>query len=202
MVLRRATAVESIVSVVSSLPVDPALPVTAAPFRVLFVCIGNVCRSPVAERLLAARLPRDRFEVSSAGVGAMVGYAMSKYAAVELQAYGGDPAGFAARQLAPEMIEQSDLVLTATRELRSQVLAEAPNALRRTFTILEFAALLEHAEGGTPAELVKWAGAHRSMVGAQEQDVPDPYRRGPEEHARAARALDAAVQQIAKGLDR
>ena len=88
-------------------------------FRVLFVCIGNVCRSPVGERLLASRLPRDRFEVASAGVGAMVGYAMSKYAAEELRSYGGDPTGFAARQLTTDMVEQADLILTATRELRS-----------------------------------------------------------------------------------
>ena len=174
----------------------------AAPFRVLFVCIGNVCRSPVGERLLAARLPAERFEVSSAGVGAMVGYAMSRYAAAELRSYGGDPTGFAARQLTPEIVEQSDLVLTATRELRSQVLAEVPGALRRTFTILEFAALLEHAEGASTADVVKWAGAHRSSVGNVEQDVPDPYRRGAEEHARAAESIDAAVQQIAKGLGR
>jgi protein-tyrosine phosphatase len=169
---------------------------------VLVVCIGNVCRSPVGERLLAARLPAERFEVSSAGVGAMVGYAMSRYAAEELRAYGGDPTGFAARQLTPEILEDTDLVLTATRELRSQVLAEMPTALRRTFTLLEFAALAERADASTPAELVKWAGTHRSLVGDLVQDVPDPYRRGAEEHARAARAIDAAVQQIAKGLDR
>ena len=175
---------------------------SAAPFRVLFVCVGNVCRSPVGERLLSSRLPADRFEVSSAGVGAMVGYAMSKYAAAELRSYGGDPTGFAARQLTPELLDRSDLVLTATRELRSQVLAEAPGALRRTFTILEFAALTEHAEGATPAEVVKWAGTHRSSVGRLEQDVPDPYRRGAEAHARAAQTIDAAVQQIAKGFDR
>jgi protein-tyrosine phosphatase len=181
---------------------DPASSSTARPFRVLFVCIGNVCRSPVGERLLAARLPRARFEVASAGVGAMVGYAMSRYAAEELRACGGDPIGFAARQLTADLLDVADLVLTATRELRSQVLAEAPGALRRTFTILEFAALLELAEGATPAELVAWAGAHRSMAANVEQDVPDPYRRGAEEHARAARAIDAAVQQIAKGLDR
>lgn len=178
------------------------MPASSAPFRVLFVCIGNVCRSPVGERLLASRLPTDRFEVSSAGVGAMVGYAMSKYAAEELRSYGGDPTGFAARQLTPEIVEQSHLVLTATRELRSQVLAELPGALRRTFTILEFAALAEHAEGATPVDVVKWAGTHRSLAGNVEQDVPDPYRRGAEAHARAAAAIDAAVQQIAKGLDR
>jgi protein-tyrosine phosphatase len=190
------------VSVVSSLPADSASRSAARPFRVLVVCIGNVCRSPVGERLLAARLASDRFEVASAGVGAMVGYAMSRYAAVELRSYGGDPTGFAARQLTPEMVEQSDLVLTATRELRSQVLAEVPGALRRAFTIREFAALAEHAEGAGPAEVVKWAGLHRSSVGDVEQDVPDPYRRGVEEHARAARAIDDAVQQIAKALDR
>jgi protein-tyrosine phosphatase len=187
------------VTPVPSLP-DDLSPQT--PFRVLFVCVGNVCRSPFGERLLAARLPVDRFEVSSAGVGAMLGYAMSRYAAEELRSYGGDPTGFAARQLTADLLERSDLVLTATRELRSQVLAEAPTALRRTFTVLELAALVEQAEGSTPAELVSWAALHRSMAGAVEQDVPDPYRRGADEHARAARMLDTAVQQIAKGLDR
>src|ERR1700710_256939 len=120
--MRRMTTPKSIVSIVSDLPA----PNGPAPFKVLFVCIGNVCRSPVGERLLAAKLPTERFEVSSAGVGAMVGYAMSRYAAAELKGYGGDPTGFAAQQLTPEMIAQADLLLTATRDLRSQVLAESP----------------------------------------------------------------------------
>ena len=169
---------------------------------VLFVCIGNVCRSPVGERLLAARLPQDRFQVASAGVGAMVGYAMSRYAAAELQGYGGDPSHFAARQLTPELIDGADLILTATRDLRSQVLSEAPGALRRTFTILEFAALSAMSDATTPAEVVKWAGAHRSAAAAVEQDVPDPFRRGPEAHAATAAAIHTAVEEIAKGLDR
>lgn len=188
-------------SLVSPLPQPTARPV----FKVLFVCIGNVCRSPVGERLLAARLPGDRFEVSSAGVGAMVGYAMSKYAAAELRGFGGDPTGFAARQLTPELIEDADLLLTATRELRSQVLSEAPGALRRTFTILEFAALAGMSDTGSsasPAEVVKWAGAHRSAAAAVEQDVPDPFRRGAAVHAAAASAIQQAVEQIAAGLSR
>ena len=171
-------------------------------FRVLFVCIGNVCRSPVGERLLAARVPADRFVVGSAGVGAMVGYAMSRYAAAELEAFGGNARGFAARQLTPDLIEEADLVLTATRDLRSQVLAENPGALRRTFTILEFAALCDMGEGSSAEELVRWAGAHRSAAGSVEQDVPDPFRRGAEVHAAAASAIHDAVERIAKGLDR
>ncbi|MCX6396623.1 MAG: hypothetical protein NTV23_09065 [Propionibacteriales bacterium] len=185
-------------SLVPDLPPPIGLPT----FRVLFVCIGNVCRSPVGERLLAARLPRGRFEVSSAGVGAMVGYAMSKYASAELRGYGGDPTGFAARQLTPELIQDADLILTATRELRSQVLSESPGALRRTFTILEFAALAAMSDVRTPGEVVKWAGAHRSAAAAVEQDVPDPFRRGAEVHAAAAAAINGAVLEIAKGLSR
>lgn len=189
---------KSIVTLVPDLPSSNERP----PFRVLFVCIGNVCRSPVGERLLAARLPGDRFEVSSAGVGAMVGYAMSRYAAAELRSYGGDPTGFAARQLTPDLIAGADLVLTATRDLRSQVLAESPGALRRTFTVLEFAALVGMSDGGSAEEIVKWAGAHRSAAGGVEQDVPDPFRRGPEAHAAAAGAMQEAVERIAKGLAR
>lgn len=188
-------------SVVSA-PVPSPGPERTRPFGVLFVCIGNVCRSPLGERLLAARLPSDRFEVASAGVGAMVGYAMSEHAAEELRSYGGDPTGFVARQLSSGLVDLSDLVLTATRDVRSKVLAEVPTALRRTFTILEFAELVQRAEGRTPVEIVKWAGTHRSQAARVEQDVPDPYRRGPEAHARAAAAIDAAVREIAKGLDR
>jgi len=68
-------------------------------FRVLFVCIGNVCRSPLGERLLAARLHAEAFEVSSAGVAAMVGSPMTPEAAVHLESYGGSADGFVARQM-------------------------------------------------------------------------------------------------------
>ena len=188
-------------SIVSLVPASPP-PFGQPPFSVLFVCIGNVCRSPVGERLLAAKLPSERYAVSSAGVGAMVGYAMSRYAAAELTGFGGDPTGFAARQLTPTMITETDLLLTATRDLRSQVLSESPGALRRTFTVLEFAHLVETADGSTADEVVKWAGAHRSAAAGVEQDVPDPFRRGAEAHAAAAKAIHDAVEQIAKGLDR
>lgn len=39
------------------------------PVRILMVCLGNICRSPIAEGILASKLPRDRFRVDSAGTG-------------------------------------------------------------------------------------------------------------------------------------
>jgi protein-tyrosine phosphatase len=177
-----------------------SLPPMAA-FRILFVCIGNVCRSPLGERLLAQRLPADRFEVSSAGVGAMVGEPMSPEAAVHLEPYGATPGEFRARQLTATMMRESDLVLTATREIRSRVLEEEPVALRRTFTVREFAALLDVLPAtADPGELVVTAAQERSRAPLEDYDIPDPYRRGPEANAHAAKLMAEAVERIARAL--
>ena len=178
-------------------------------FRVLFVCVGNVCRSPLGERLAAARLP-DGFEVSSAGVGALAGQGMDPEAAAELERRGGSPDGFVARQLTPALVRDADLVLTATKPIRSRVLEEAPTALRRTFTFRELAALLDvvapDAAAGAgdavedPRELVRRAAQERSRARLDDYDVVDPYRRGAEVHAQAAAQVDAAVARIVAGL--
>jgi protein-tyrosine phosphatase len=170
-----------------------------SPFRVLFVCVGNVCRSPLGERLLIARLPPDGFEVASAGIGALVGAPMSPEAAAELAAYGGDAERFTARQLRPDLVEVADLVLAATVEIREKVLAETPRALGKTFTVREFAGLLDDVPG-TPTTLVAHAGANRSRSDVADLDVPDPFRRGARAHATAAALMAEAVERIATAL--
>jgi protein-tyrosine phosphatase len=170
-------------------------------FRVLFVCVGNVCRSPLGQLLLAAHLPAERFDVSSAGVMAMVGETMTQEAAVHLEPHGLSADGFVSRQLTPAIVEESDLVLTATREIRSRVLEEVPSAMRRTFTVREFAALLDQVEPGTDLrDLVARAAAVRSSAVLDDYDITDPFRRGPEANARAAELMGTAVEHIAKGL--
>jgi protein-tyrosine phosphatase len=167
-------------------------------FSVLFVCVGNICRSPMGERLLAARLPADRFEVASAGVGALVGSAMHPEAADLLVSYGGSATGFAARQLESWLTDGADLVLTATKQLRSRVLADTPSALPRTFTVREFAALAE--PDGDPHRVVAQAASRRSVVPTDQLDIPDPYGRGAEAHQLAARLTADAVDRIAQAL--
>ena len=172
-------------------------------FTVLFVCIGNVCRSPLGERLLASKLPDDGFVVSSAGVGAMVDSAMTREAAVHLESYGGSADGFVSRQLTPAMVKESDLVLAATTAIRSRVLEDSPGALRRTFTVLEFAALLDVVPAESdPATLVRTAAEERSRAALDDYDIPDPYGRGDQAHAVAAQTMAAAVDRIAKALAR
>jgi protein-tyrosine phosphatase len=129
------------------------------PFRVLAVCTGNICRSPAVERLLAAGLgaryrggggddgpggPADGdggLVIASAGTGAVVGSGMTRQMADLVRAAGGNPDGFAARQLTPAMVREADLVLALTRRHRAAIVDLVPGAVRRTFTLRELARL-------------------------------------------------------------
>ncbi len=180
------------------------------PFEILVVCLGNVCRSPLAERVLRMRLDElgagsPVVQVSSAGARALVGHPMDERAAAELRRLGGDPDGFAATQLTGAAASGADLVLAATRELRSRVLEEAPRALRRTFTIRELAGLLATdpdpaaIEDGATA-LVARAAARRGAGAVAEYDVTDPYGRAQEVHREVADVLDRDCTTIARAV--
>ncbi len=120
-----------------------------APFSVLCVCMGNICRSPMAERLLVADAlalgaSSDLLYVHGAGTGGWhAGESMDKQAARQVLARGGDVAGFRARKLLAEHVDASDLLLTATGEQVDFVVALRPDAAARTFVFGEFGRLLQ-----------------------------------------------------------
>lgn len=182
----------------------------SAPFQILFVCTGNICRSPLGERLLRARL-RDagpevavRYHVHSAGVGALIEEPMDRQAASALADLGGSAEGFMARRVTDAFVKEAGLVLTAEQKHRSRVLQDQPSAMRRTFTVREFAALCASLDDGVagagPAELVRRAAAQRGSVKVVDYDIPDPFRRADAEHARAAGLMSDAVDVIAPAL--
>jgi protein-tyrosine phosphatase len=116
--------------------------------RLLFVCTGNLCRSPVAERFALAMAERAlgssaaSILIRSAGVGTTDGRHMDSHSAQALIELGGDPEGFASQQLIPRRAEEADLTLTMTAQQRHEVLKQAPRGLRRTFTLAEASALM------------------------------------------------------------
>jgi protein-tyrosine phosphatase len=181
------------------------------PYDVLVVCEGNLCRSPLTERLLRLRLADlPDVRVTSAGTRAVVGSAMDASAAAELVRLGGDPTGFVARQLTPGLVAAADLVLTATRAQRSHVVGLAPAALKRTFTLLELAALVDERPWAQPGEAAEtdvrkvvvraadWRDAVSGLGDAL--DVPDPIGRSTEVHGASADLADRATTVLARLL--
>jgi len=180
-------------------------------FSILYVCTGNICRSPLAERLLTMRLDAalgqrsSVFGVTSAGTHGWDGSEMDPAAASQLIRLGGDPAGFTGRQLTPAFMQSADLVLTATRAHRQLVLSELPQALRRTFTMTEFAHLVESSgdrptPADSPAELVAWAASRRGSATLDDYDVADPYGASPRVHHEVADRISAYVDQTVAAL--
>ena len=109
--------------------------------KILVVCMGNICRSPVAERLLAAA-GATRWMVSSAGVGALVGHPADPMAAEVAAAHGVSLAGHVARQFTAELGRQQDLILVMEPGFRAAVAAQAPELYGRVM-------LYDHWSGGS-----------------------------------------------------
>jgi protein-tyrosine phosphatase len=183
---------------------------TDRPYAILCVCTGNVCRSPAAELLLTARLGPS-VAVASAGTLGLVGRPIEPPMAAHLAALGLETAGFTARRLTAADVGGADLVLGLTRGHRAEAVELAPAAVRRAFTLLEFARLLGQIR---PDELPEASVAHRirtavplaaarrrMVVGPVDaDDVVDPYRMAQQVYDQSFSAIRMAVNGIADRL--
>lgn len=169
-------------------------------FAILAVCTANICRSPMIEALLRAELDDTRFEVASAGVQGWDRKPMDSMAAMELMRLGQSATTFRSHAIDSYLVDSADLILTATRAHRSDVLAMNPQALRRSFTLVEFAALCGIVDADTPRQLVAQAAVRRSLAPAK-ADIGDPYRRGPEVHRMIADQIAEAVTTVSTRLN-
>ncbi|MFP7834835.1 low molecular weight phosphatase family protein [Marisediminicola sp. LYQ134] len=184
---------------------------TSERFSVLVVCTGNICRSPVAEILLHQRLTASGLDVavSSAGTHALVDHPITDQSLRLLDKYGEhnfpDSLTHRARQLTAPMVQSADLVLTATRGQRHEVVAMQPRASRRAFTLTQFARLLESvdldaAEVDDLPSLLTEVAAIRGMVAPpstpEQDDIVDPFRRDQAVYDEAGHAIDAAISTI------
>jgi protein-tyrosine phosphatase len=182
-----------------------------APFRVLHVCTGNICRSPMAERLMRSMLDAawpeqtHRFVIESAGTWGHSGSPMEPHALTTLAELGADGTDFLARELVADHVAGADLVLGATRDHRAAAVVLHPRAAARTFTLREFARLTRDVDAADLPDsdaveraraLVRAAAARRGLVPPHhpaDDDLADPYQA-------PASAFAAAAEIIADAL--
>ncbi len=106
---------------------------------ILFVCTGNVCRSPMAEALMD-KLARKRGDVRcvSAGIGAVDGQPATDLAVDVMAELGGNLTHHRSLALRAGMIEQADFVFTMTRQQQDLLQALYPEAAEKIFVLREF----------------------------------------------------------------
>ena len=101
--------------------------------EVLVLCIGNICRSPMAQALLAREQPS--LLVRSAGLAAVVGAPADPYSIEVAREHGLDLVGHRARQVDAEAVQRADLVLVMTRQQKLDTERRFPLARGKVFLL-------------------------------------------------------------------
>ena len=182
---------------------------------ILVVCTGNVCRSPYLERRLRHELAGTGIAVASAGTKALAGLEMDEGTRERLDAAGSDARGFRARQVTPELVAGADLVLAAAREHRTAVAQLHPAALRRVFTVSDFADLVDgltvvdpdadplaDVDASWVRQVAAAAARRRGSIVARQSgvDITDPIGGPPSAFGQMAQEVDAALVPIVRAL--
>jgi protein-tyrosine phosphatase len=136
--------------------------------RILVVCLGNICRSPMAEYVLRKHLQGRGVTVESAGIAATNGARIDPLALGVLAAHGIDADGHVARRLEQAMLDAADLVLVMERAHLDFIRARFPSATGKTFL------------------LGRWLG---------EFEMPDPLGRPRETFEHLYRAVERAAHR-------
>lgn len=161
---------------------DAAAP--PSPLRILFVCTGNICRSPTAEGVLRHRLAQeglaDRVETLSAGThGYHVGDPPDARAQRAARSRGYDLSRLRARQVTPDHFDEFDLVVAMDRSHQLALRRIAPPAAQdRVRLFMEFA------------------------PGAGMRDVPDPYYGDSDDFELALDLIEAGVEGLVTAIRR
>ena len=146
------------------------------PYSVLFVCTGNICRSPTAEAVLRHQAKEAGIEllVESAGIGRWhVGCPPDQRAQHHAKGRGYDLSRQRARQVEPFDFERFDLIVAMDRGHLRELQSMAPPQRRERIRLL-----------------------------VPERDVPDPYYGGPEGFERVLDLVEAACRDLLQELKR
>ena len=141
---------------------------------VLLVCVGNICRSPMAEAVMQNALSgRAKISVTSAGIGALEEHPAAEHSVALMADRGFDISGHRGRQLTKEIIAEADLILVMESGHKREVLLQDPTARGKVYRLCEW----------------------------QDEDIPDPYQQPIESFKKALASIDRGVQDWAAKID-
>ncbi|HHU07660.1 MAG TPA: low molecular weight protein arginine phosphatase [Clostridiaceae bacterium] len=144
--------------------------------QILFVCMGNTCRSPMAEIMFNTFTPNREWEAASAGIATWDGMMASPLAIDEMEARGMSLGHHRSRQIDADIIEAADLVLAMTARHKQTLLHKFPEHQNKIFTLGEYA-------------------------GMPDEEVSDPFGEGEESYLNTANQLVKLLQAIFNKID-
>ena len=177
-----------------------------SPYRVAVVCLGNICRSPIGEAVLTAKLARaglgDRVEVTSSGTGGWhVGEPMDRRAAAVLAAHGYDGSQHRASQLEASSLQRYDLVLAMDESNHADI-----GDLVRDACHLQSCADPDDAhDPRSPASASGRLRMFREFdprATSGDRDVPDPYYGGDDGFTHVLATVERTADAIVTALQR
>ena len=147
--------------------------------KILMVCLGNICRSPLAEGILQSKLPKDKFNVDSAGTGGWHAGELPDSRSMKIASkYGIDISYQRARQFKIQDFHAFDYIYVMDQSNYQNVLQLAPNEIVKSKVKL----ILDEITPNLKAE------------------VPDPYYGGEDGFEHVFQLLDEACERIVKRL--
>jgi protein-tyrosine phosphatase len=141
--------------------------------HILVVCVGNICRSPMAEAVLRNALRgQEEITVESAGLGALVDWPASGHAEALMRERGIDISAHRARQLTPELIHGADLILVMETGHKKAIEAEDATARGKVFRLGEW----------------------------RDTEIEDPYQQSKAVFAKALASIDGCIDDWVERL--
>jgi protein-tyrosine phosphatase len=140
--------------------------------NILFICIGNICRSPIAEGLFKQALPGKA--VCSAGISALVGEPADPLSIQLMREHGIDISAHRAKSLAAWMVKEADLIVTMDQNQRR---------------------FIEHAYPASRGKVMRLGEYGR-------YDVPDPYQQDMAVFRHSCNLIARGIDELVERMER